>query len=294
MAGQVIAIANSKGGVGKTTTTVTLAEAHAAMGLKTLVIDLDSQANASLLVYGHDGDEHLYDAISNYRTISDYLRENFLGGEAKSLPEFIVKNASDVTFKGNTLPLDLVPSTPGLRRAERELIYTLTEQGFAMSAIEARVGRLLSADLTALRKQYDVIICDCPPGISAMTEAVLAAAELIIVPTIPDFMSTLGIDVFVGDVMRNLKRREITHKPVVLATKFDNSANQNIVLNAMREGAAEQETEYDMFRTVIPNLTEFAANPMELNANPTLAQKWPGEALGIIDTLYTELKEHMT
>ncbi|MEE9380737.1 MAG: AAA family ATPase [Hyphomonadaceae bacterium] len=294
MAGQVIAIANSKGGVGKTTTTVTLAEAHAAMGLKTLVIDLDSQANASLLVYGHDGDEHLYDAISNYRTISDYLRENFLGGEAKSLSEFIVQNASDVTFKGNTLPLDLVPSTPGLRRAERELIYTLTEQGFAMSAIEARVGRLLSADLTRLRKQYDVIICDCPPGISAMTEAVLAAAELIIVPTIPDFMSTLGIDVFVGDVMRNLKRRKITHKPVVLATKFDNSANQNIVLNAMREGAAEQETEYDMFRTVIPNLTEFAANPMELNANPTLAQKWPGEALGIIDTLYTELKEHMT
>ncbi len=294
MAGQVIAIANSKGGVGKTTTTVTLAEAHAAMGLKTLVIDLDSQANASLLVYGHDGDEHLYDAISNYRTISDYLRENFLGGEAKSLSEFIVQNASDVTFKGNTLPLDLVPSTPGLRRAERELIYTLTEQGFAMSAIEARVGRLLSADLTRLRKQYDVIICDCPPGISAMTEAVLAAAELIIVPTIPDFMSTLGIDVFVGDVMRNLKRRKITHKPVVLATKFDNSANQNIVLNAMREGAAEQETEYDMFRTVIPNLTDFAANPMELNANPTLAQKWPGEALGIIDTLYTELKEHMT
>ncbi len=293
MAGQVIAIANSKGGVGKTTTTVTLAEAHAAMGLKTLVIDLDSQANASLLVYGHDGDEHLYDAISNYRTISDYLRENFLGGEAKSLPEFIVRNASDVTFKGNTLPLDLVPATPGLRRAERELIYTLTEQGFAMSAIEARVGRLLSADLTRLRKQYDVIICDCPPGISAMTEAVLAAAELIIVPTIPDFMSTLGIDVFVGDVMRNLKRREITHKPVVLATRFDNSANQNIVLNAMREGAAEQETEYNMFRTVIPNLVEFAANPMELNANPTLPQKWPGEALAIIDALYNELKEHM-
>ncbi|MCF6329521.1 MAG: AAA family ATPase [Henriciella sp.] len=293
MAGQVIAIANSKGGVGKTTTTVTLAEAHAAMGLKTLVIDLDSQANASLLVYGHDGDEHLYDAISNYRTISDYLRENFLGGEAKSLPEFIVRNASDVTFKGNTLPIDLVPATPGLRRAERELIYTLTEQGFAMSAIEARVGRLLSADLTRLRKQYDVIICDCPPGISAMTEAVLAAAELIIVPTIPDFMSTLGIDVFVGDVMRNLKRREITHKPVVLATRFDNSANQNIVLNAMREGAAEQETEYNMFRTVIPNLVEFAANPMELNANPTLSQKWPGEALAIIDALYNELKEHM-
>lgn len=294
MPGNVIAIANSKGGVGKTTTTVSLAEAHAAMGLKTLVIDLDSQANASMLVFGHDGDEQLYNAINGYLTISDYLRENFLGGEAKSLPAFIVKNASDINFKGNRLNIDLVPATPGLRRAERELIYSLTEQGFAMTAIEARVGRLLKADLDQLRKLYDVIICDCPPGISAMTEAVLSTADLIIVPTIPDFMSTLGIDVFVGDIMRTLKRRDVARKPVVLATRFDNSTNQNIVLDAMRSGAQDQETEYDMFDTVVPNRPEFAANPFELPPSPTLAQKWPGEALPIIDALYRELAERLS
>lgn len=291
--GKVIAIANSKGGVGKTTTAVSLAEANAALGLKTLVIDLDSQANASLLIYGHDGDERLYKSISEYKTISDYLRENFLGGDPSPLPSFIDQNASDVTFKGQVLPIDLIPATPGLRRAERELIYSLTEQGYAMTAIEGRVGNLLRNDLNRLRKSYDTIICDCPPGISAMTEAVLATADLIIVPTIPDFMSTLGIDVFVGDVMSNLKKRDINRKPIVLATKYDASVNQKIVLQAMREGATEDETEYLIFDTVVPNRPEFAANPMELDANPTLSQKWPGEALSVMDSLYTELKEHL-
>ncbi|MEM9226198.1 MAG: ParA family protein, partial [Pseudomonadota bacterium] len=59
MLGRVISVANSKGGVGKTTTTVSLAEAFAAAGLKTLIVDLDSQANASLLIFGEDGDDHL-------------------------------------------------------------------------------------------------------------------------------------------------------------------------------------------------------------------------------------------
>ena len=64
MSARVISIANSKGGVGKTTTCVSLAEAFAANGFRTLVVDLDTQANASLLVFGHEGDEHLFHASS--------------------------------------------------------------------------------------------------------------------------------------------------------------------------------------------------------------------------------------
>ena len=122
MLGRVISVANSKGGVGKTTTTVSLAEAFAAEGYKTLVVDLDSQANASLLIYGENGDERLYDAIRNYTNVSDYLRENFLGECFAHMTKFIVPQASDVTFMGKALDLSLVPATPGLRRAERELI----------------------------------------------------------------------------------------------------------------------------------------------------------------------------
>ncbi|MEM6535650.1 MAG: AAA family ATPase [Pseudomonadota bacterium] len=294
MLGRVISVANSKGGVGKTTTTVSLAEAFAAAGLKTLIVDLDSQANASLLIFGEDGDDHLYEAINNYTTVSDYLRENFLGESLSHLRDYIVEDASDVSHQGGSLDIALSPATPGLRRAERELIYTLTEQGYAMTAIEGRVGLRLRQDMADLRKQFDIVICDCPPGISAMTEATLSASDLIIVPTIPDFMSTLGLDLFTGDIIANLKKRDIDNRPIVLATKFDGSPHQTEVLEAMRHGAAQDDREYDMFDTVIPNRPEFAANPVELGPSPTLAQKWPGEALPVIDALYKEVQERLT
>ena len=294
MLGRVISVANSKGGVGKTTTAVSLAEASASAGLKTLHVDLDSQANASLLIFGEDGDERLYSAINAYTTVSDYLRENFLGESLSHIRDYIVPDASDVSHQGNALDISICPATPGLRRAERELIYTLTEQGYAMTAIEGRVGLRLRQDMSDLRKQFDTIVCDCPPGISAMTEATLSASDLIIVPTIPDFMSTLGLDLFTGDIITNLKKRDIDNRPVVLATKFDGSHHQNLVLEAMRDGAPETDREYDMFETVVPNKTEFAANPIEIGANPTLSQKWPGEALPTIESLFEEVQGRLS
>ncbi len=140
MSARVISIANSKGGVGKTTTTVSLAEAFAAEGRRVLVVDLDTQANASLLVFGNEGDEHLFQAINDYATISDWLLENFEAGEQKRLEEFIVTDASDVIANGKPLPLDLIPSSPRLRKTEKELIYHLTEQGYSMEALENQVA----------------------------------------------------------------------------------------------------------------------------------------------------------
>ncbi|KCZ93773.1 ParA family protein [Hyphomonas johnsonii] len=293
MSARVISIANSKGGVGKTTTCVSLAEAFAASGRRTLVVDLDTQANASLLVYGHEGDEHLFQAINDYATISDWLLENFFANEQKRLSDFVVTNASDVSHDGKPLPLDLIPSSPRLRKTERELIYELTAKKYSMEALQGQVGRRLRDDFNLLKADYDVIICDCPPGISVMTESVLAASHLIIVPTIPDFMSTLGLDLFTGDIMANLRDRDIESLPVVLATRFDNTPHQQVVLQAMREAAKSEDAEFEMFDTVIPLKTGFATNPIELGPDPTLAAKWPGDALSTIQKLLNEVQERL-
>jgi chromosome partitioning protein len=293
MSARVISIANSKGGVGKTTTCVSLSEAFAAAGMRTLVIDLDTQANASLLIFGHAGDEHLFQAINDYATISDWLLENFFANEQRRLSEFIVTNASDVTFKGKPLPLDLIPSSPRLRKTERELIFELTAKGYAMEALQNQVGKRLRDDLNLLKADYDVILFDCPPGISVMTETVLAASHLIIVPTIPDFMSTLGLDLFTGDIMKNLRNRDIATLPVVLATRFDNTPHQQVVLGAMRDASNAKETEFAMFNTIIPLKSGFASNPIELGPDPTLQAKWPGDALNIIESLLVEVREKL-
>ena len=290
MSARVISIANSKGGVGKTTTCVSLAEAFAAEGRRTLVVDLDMQANASLLVFGHEGDEHLFQAINDYATISDWLLENFEANEQKRLEEFIVTDASDVTSGDKPLPLDLIPSSPRLRKTEKELIYHLTGQGYSMQALENQVGRRLRDDFDLLKAKYDIILCDCPPGISTMTESVLAASHLVVVPTIPDFMSTLGLDLFTGDVMQGLRDRDVKKLPMVLATRYDGSPHQQVILNAMREAAAAKEAEFDMFRTVIPMMPGFATNPIELGPDPTIEAKWPGEAYKIIKELLAEVK----
>ena len=124
-----------------------------------------------------------------------------------------------------------------------------------------------------------------------MTETVLAASHLIIVPTIPDFMSTLGLDLFTGDIMKNLRNRDIETLPCVLATRYDGSSHQQVVLGAMRDAANAAETEFAMFKTVIPMTPGFATNPIELGPDPTLQAKWSGDALAIIESLLAEVRE---
>jgi hypothetical protein len=77
---------------------------------------------------------------------------------------------------------------------------------------------------------------------------------------------------------------------MVLATRYDNSPHQQVVLNAMREAAAAQEAEFTMFKTVIPMKSGFATNPIELGPDPTIEAKWSGGALPVIRDLLAEVK----
>ncbi|MEW6767830.1 MAG: AAA family ATPase [Pseudomonadota bacterium] len=292
----MIAVANMKGGVGKTATVVSLAEALAAHNKKVLVIDLDSQASAS---FSLAGDEELSQLIDKEKTVEDYMLAN-LSRSQKALKKFIRSSVSNVYHLNKTLDLSLVPSSIQLRYLEREIVYELTNAGFSMSAIEGRTLTMLQRDLKNLREDYDFILFDCAPGISAFTEVAIRLSDLVIVPTIPDRLSTLGLPAFCNSVWRS-PRNKFNKMPVpsrppwVLFTIVRSTvkAHQETMTN-LREEASSKNSAFKTFDTTVPQSAAIpkalALHPgNETTAYPTYASKWGGLD-SMLDTLVSEVK----
>lgn len=156
---KMIAIGNQKGGVGKTTTTVNLGAALAFMGKKVLIIDSDSQGNATsgLGIERGDVKNSLYEVLVNQVPIS-----------ASILP----------TSRDN---LSIVPSTISLAAAEIELIN-----------IENREFRLKEA-IQEVKEQYDYILVDCPPSLGQLSINAFTAADTILIPVQAEYYALEGL-----------------------------------------------------------------------------------------------------
>jgi chromosome partitioning protein len=166
-----VAIANQKGGVGKTTTAINIATAMAAIGWRTLLIDLDPQGNASTGI-----------GISN----ADRLRSSY---------EVLVDGAplKDCVQPTRIPGLDIVPATVDLSGAEVELV-----------AVENRTDRLrhaLSDDIG-----YDIVFIDCPPSLSLLTLNALVAADTLLVPLQCEFFALEGLSQLLQTVERVQQR----------------------------------------------------------------------------------------
>ena len=164
-----IAVANQKGGVGKTTTTINLATALAAIGWKVLLIDLDPQGNASTGL----GIDHGQREFSSYE---------LLRGDC-TLPEAVV--ATPVPR------LDIVPATVDLSGAEVELVD-----------FDQRTHRLEMALDSATPGRWDVCLIDCPPSLGLLTINALIASRSVLVPLQAEFFALEGLSQLLKTVER--------------------------------------------------------------------------------------------
>ncbi|MGV2494631.1 ParA family protein [Pelagerythrobacter aerophilus] len=166
-----IAIANQKGGVGKTTTAINIATAMAAIGWKTLLVDLDPQGNAStgLGIASADRESSSYDILVDEAPLAECVHPTAIPG------------------------LDIVPATVDLSGAEVELV-----------SVEDRTARLRRA--LADHHAHDICFIDCPPSLGLLTLNALGAADTLLVPLQCEFFALEGLSQLLQTVERVQQR----------------------------------------------------------------------------------------
>lgn len=221
---KVIAIANQKGGVGKTTTAVNLAACLAQKGRKVLMLDEDPQGNATsgLGFDKRDIKKCVYDTLINDVPIKDVL------------------------LHSDYENLDVIPATIQLAGAEIELVSLMNREGRLKNALER------------VKHDYDYVLIDCPPSLGLLTINALTAANSVLVPIQCEFYALEGV----SQLMNTIKLVQRNLNPAlklegVLMTMFDQRTN----LSSDVVGEVRKYFNTKMYNTIIPRNVRLSEAP---------------------------------
>lgn len=222
--GRIIAIANQKGGVGKTTTSINLSAALAEKGKKVLVIDTDPQGNTTsgLGVDKNDLEDTIYELILGECSIHDCILKN------------VINNVS------------VLPANVNLAAAEIELI-----------GVEKKEF-ILKGEVDYVKDQYDYIIIDCPPSLNALTINALTTADSVLVPIQCEYYALEGLSQLIHTVnlVKERLNPELDMEGVVF-TMYDSRTNLSMQVVENVKNHLNQ----NVYNTVIPRNIRLAEAP---------------------------------